>query len=281
MKYGIIGCGNMGSALLRGLIVTGAAKKTDIFVADKSNTVRTKLKKKLPKEQIVDARTVAKKSQVLILAVKPQDLQALLEDIAEAVNDRAIIVSICAGVQISFLKKFFGTRAKIVRAMPNMPALIGQGVAALCATSAVTKKDKKAIMRIFENVGKVVEVKEKDLDIVTAVSGSGPAYFFYIIGALEKVGWESGLPRLLARELAIETAIGSSFMAYVNNMACVSRTSMKDLIKRVASKGGTTEAALRVFNQRRIAESFISGVRAAKRRSETLSRKLSCGNRKV
>ena len=265
MKIAIIGCGNMGSAILNGIVEGRVFKKTDIFICDKNSKLEKKTKLKFKGVKSGSVSLVTKKSDIIILSVKPQDVKVVLEEIRDDLKGKTL-VSICAGIKISFIKGILGRWTEVIRVMPNMPAVINYGVSAISLPRRITVQKKRIIGKIFESFGSVYEVKESEMDAITAVSGSGPAYFFYILEALRKVSCDIGLKKNLARELVLDTALGACLLAMS------SKFSLDELIKKVASKGGTTEAALRSFNESNLDKAFIKGVKKAKRRSEELSR---------
>ena len=236
---GIIGAGNMGMAI-------ASAIKGKIFLSDKN-------------KRISDNVTVAKRSDIIILAVKPQDIGEVLRDIKPYIKGK-LIISIAAGVTTSSIEKALG-KARVIRVMPNMPAMVGKGISAVTSGRFAKSKDLKIAFGIFSKVGEVVEVKEKMMDVVTAVSGSGPAYYFLFTHLLAKAGEASGLEKGLAVKLAKATFIGAA------ETACRKDLSMEEFVKKVASKGGTTEAALKIFKSRKLESIIKQAVKAAAQRS--------------
>jgi len=210
---------------------------------------------------------VARKADVLVLSVKPQNLQEALASIKDHVNRDTLIISIVAGKKVANIAQHLGDVA-IVRVMPNMPALIDEGASALYANPKAVPKMEKARL-IFLCVGKSIVVEDEDLiDVVTAVSGSGPAYFFLVMEEMIQAGVEMGLPRDLATALVLQTAKGAALMA---EQADREGQTPSELWKKVATKGGTTEAAFRVFTQGRLGPVIEAGMRQACARSRELS----------
>jgi pyrroline-5-carboxylate reductase len=207
---------------------------------------------------------VAKCATFIILAVKPQDIIKVLEEI-KPYSRAKLIISIAAGVKTILMEKILG-RARVVRAMPNMPALVGKGITAITKGRFATKKDMNVARRIFLNIGEVVELEEGFMDDVTALSGSGPAYYFLFTEMLEKAGEALGLKKELARRLARATFIGAAASASAVDI------SMQDFVKKVASKGGTTEAALKIFEQEGMEDIVKKALHAARNRSCALSK---------
>jgi pyrroline-5-carboxylate reductase len=239
-KIVLVGCGNMGTALLRGWLAEGI-EATQLLVIDASAEAL----------QRVAALGVACRDRlgaeagpadVVVFAVKPQQLGAMLPDYQPLVAGGAAVLSIAAGKPIGFFEQFFGSAAKIVRAMPNTPAAIGMGITALAAGAAVGADERALCERLMRAVGDVVWLdREAAMDAVTAVSGSGPAYVFLLIEALADAGVSAGLERTLAEQLAKATVTGAA--AY----AAASAASPTVLREQVTSPGGTTRAALDVL----------------------------------
>ncbi len=243
---GIIGVGNMGNAIASHI-------KGNILLSDKNKRISNNI-------------TVAKRSNIIILAVKPQDIAEVLKEIKPYAKEK-LIISIAAGVTTSSIEKVLG-RARVIRAMPNMPAMVGKGVSAITRGRFAKPNDLKTAFGIFLKVGDVAEVKESVMDAVTAVSGSGPAYYFLFTHLLAKAGEANGLEKGLAMKLAKATFIGAAELASRENL------SMEEFVKKVASKGGTTEAALKVFKSKRLEGIIKQAVKSASLKSRSLSTKL-------
>lgn len=251
---GIVGAGNMGSA-----IASRIGKK--VLISDISLTRLRALKgRALPARDNID---LVKRSDVIVLAVKPQDIKTVLDAIRPFVRGR-LIISIAAGVKTALIEKALG-RVRVVRVMPNMPALVGKGISAIAAGRFAGRKDMTIARRIFSRLGDVIEIKESLMDAVTAVSGSGPAYYFLFTDLLEKAGIKAGLKKELAGKLALATFVGAAEAARLSDI------SMRDFVKKVASKGGTTEAALKVFRKKGLERAVELAVTAACARSYSLS----------
>ncbi len=264
-KIGFIGCGNMAEALIKGLLESAAIARSKLLASDISASRRKYIQAKY-KVKIVNSNSlVAKNCDVIVLAVKPQNTKQVLADIYKEINSNKIIISIAAGIKIKYIEKNL-PECKILRAMPNAPALAGAGTTALCRSKRAVSKDFDIAKRIFTGAGNVFEVNEKSMDAVTATSGSGPAYFFLFISAMINAAVSSGLDRKTARNLVISTAYGAS------KLALNTQENTDELIKKVASKGGTTEAALKVFQKRGFSGIVNSAVKAAVKRSKELSK---------
>jgi pyrroline-5-carboxylate reductase len=212
-------------------------------------------------------------ADLVVLAVKPQDMASAAGSIArELAGRRRIVVSVAAGIRIANLERWLGGGIPIVRTMPNRPALIGAGVTAAFAGAGVGHADRAAVERVLSTVGSLVWLDdEAQLDAVTALSGSGPAYFFLLIEALEDAGAALGLPRATARHLAVHTALGAG------RMAVESADPPAVLREQVTSRGGTTAAALAVLEEAGLRDALHRAVAAAARRSAELSREFGGG----
>jgi pyrroline-5-carboxylate reductase len=267
LKLAFIGGGNMASALIGGLIARGV-KPGAIAVVETVPAARRRLaaKFRVRASPAPDARTFA--ADTLVLAVKPQDMRAALAPLAGRLAGR-LVVSVAAGIRLPDLSRWLGGHAKIVRCMPNTPALIGAGIAGLYAPAGVGAAERRRAERILAAVGKVVWVKDEALlDPVTAVSASGPAYVFWFIEQLAAAGAELGLPVPVSLQLAIETVLGSA------RLAAQSKEPPAVLRERVTSRGGTTAAALAVFEAEGLAEKFRRAVAAASRRGAEMGAEL-------
>ena len=209
-------------------------------------------------------------ADVIVLAVKPQVMQQVVSGLANAVKGNSkMIISIAAGVRLNSLTEWLEEPTAIIRVMPNTPALIQAGVAALFANEHASESQKNTAEAMMRSVGTAIWLESEDLmDTVTALSGSGPAYFFYFMEAMEKAATEMGLSNEHARLLTIETALGAA------KMALLSASDLKELRKQVTSPGGTTEQALNTFQQGNLEELVHEAMSAAKERSIELSQLL-------
>lgn len=267
MKIAFLGGGNMAGALIGGLVAKGHAAR-DISVIEVSPSAREKLAAQhgVRASSAPDAATL--EARTLVLAVKPQDMKAALTSLAGSVRGK-LVVSIAAGVRIDALSRWLEGHQKLVRCMPNTPALIGAGITALYAPAEVGAEERSSAEAILRAVGEVVWVDdERLLDPVTAVSASGPAYVFWFIEQLAASGEKLGLRSDVASKLALHTVLGAA------KLAAASREPPETLRRNVTSKGGTTEAALKVFDEERIAERFARALEAASRRGAQLGDEL-------
>jgi pyrroline-5-carboxylate reductase len=263
VRIAFIGGGNMAGALIGGLIARGA-KAGSISVVEPAAPARRRLKAKfgVRASAAPDARSAA--ADTLVLAVKPQDMRAAAAALAGRLRGK-LVISIAAGIRLKDLRRWLGGHAQLVRCMPNTPALIGAGIAGLYAGAGVPAAGRRRAERILAAVGDTVWVRDEALlDPVTAVSGSGPAYVFWFIEQLAASGEALGLPRDAAARLALRTVLGAA------QLAARSAETPSALRRRVTSKGGTTAAALAVFERERLAARLRRAVAAASRRGAQL-----------
>lgn len=261
----IIGTGNMGTALLRGLL------KKEIYPPER--VIIWDVNKKLLKGIVQETGAVAASSsenavceaKAILLAVKPQDMRTVLGEIADRHKKGSPIISIAAGIKTATIESALGS-VPVVRVMPNTPALIGGGISCICAGSYATKDHMSFTRTILEGVGRVEEVPEKYMDAITGLSGSGPAYVFEFINALSLGGVKAGLPMDLSRRLAVFTAIGAA------KMLLETGEHPAVLRDRVTSPGGATVTGLTVLEERGFNGAIINAVEAAAKRSEELGR---------
>jgi pyrroline-5-carboxylate reductase len=264
MNIAFIGGGNMASALIGGLIARGT-KPAAISVVEVMPAARRRLARlRIHASAAPDVRTA--KADVLVIAVKPQDMRAAAAALAGVAKGK-LIISVAAGIRLADLSRWLGGHRRLVRCMPNTPALIGAGICGLYAAKGAGAGDRRRAERIVAAVGKTVWVPDEALiDPVTAVSASGPAYVFWFIEQLEASAVALGLAPKAARLLALETVLGAA------KLAAGSTEAPAILRERVTSKGGTTAAALKVFADSGMAESFLRAVQAASRRGAEMGR---------
>jgi pyrroline-5-carboxylate reductase len=270
MRIAFLGGGNMASALIGGLLKKGIDASW-ISVIEVSPAARERLAARhgVRASSAPDAAT--QKADTLVLAVKPQDLRPAAAVLAGTVRDK-LVVSIAAGVRLDALSRWLGGHRKLVRCMPNTPALIGAGISGLYALPEVSQDERKRTETILGAVGEVVWLSEERLlDPVTAVSGSGPAYVFWFIEQLAESAKKMGIPADAALKLALHTVLGAA------KLAAGSEESPAELRKNVTSKGGTTEAALKMFDEEQLAQRFARALEAASRRGADIGAELGKG----
>ena len=259
-----IGAGNMATSLIGGLLATGRAPGS-IAAADPDPAQLSRVGELGVMTTQDNVKAVAD-AAVVVLAVKPQVLRTVVTDLAATLNDDQLLLSIAAGVPAGAITRWAGAQLGVVRCMPNTPALFGAGMAAMFANEYVTPQQRAQASGIAEAVGDAVWVDtESQIDAVTAVSGSGPAYFFYLMEAMIAAGIELGLDPETARQLTLQTARGAAVMAIQSEAAPA------QLRRNVTSPGGTTEAALNIFESNGLAATIRSALVAAARRSQELA----------
>lgn len=266
-QIGFIGGGNMTLAIAGGLLASGVPA-TRLVIAEPFRKQREQLADTLGDVTISeDNESVAKQADCLVLATKPQVIADVCRELKDVVQQRKpLIVSIAAGVRAADIGKWLGGDVAVVRVMPNQPALLRLGVSGLFANSRTSAADRDLAGAIMAAVGKNVWVdSESDIDLVTAISGSGPAYFFLLIDMLIKTATGMGLNAAAARELAVETAVGAAALAAQTS------DSMDDLIGRVRSPGGTTAAALDRLEEQDVRAIFSAALIAARNRADELA----------
>lgn len=260
-KIGVIGGGNMGEA-----IIASSLKHFFVHVSEKDIKRREYLHlhyKLVP----YDLARLVQISDVIILAVKPQDIDGVLKELNTIIQKETLVISIAAGITTSYIKNILGKNARVVRTMPNMPALINQGITAVCGGDNAKKEDIDLACKIFNNLGKTVVVKEESIDAITAVSGSGPAYVFLFMECMVEAAKSLGLDEKLSSELVKQTFAGSV------NLLIKKGVEPKELRAKVTSKKGTTQAALDVFAKKNINEIIEKALKAAQRRAKALARR--------
>lgn len=260
-KIGVIGAGNMGEA-----IIASSLKHFFVHVSEKDAKRREYLNlhyKLVP----YDLARLVQISDIIILAVKPQDIDDVLKELSKLIKKETLVISIAAGITTGFIEGVLGKSARVVRTMPNMPALVNQGITAVCAGTNAKKEDIDLACKIFNNLGKTVVVKEESIDAITAVSGSGPAYVFLFMECMIEAAKALGLDEKLSAELVKQTFSGSV------NLLLKQGAEPKDLRAKVTSKGGTTQAALDVFANKNIDEIITKALSAAQKRAKALARR--------
>jgi pyrroline-5-carboxylate reductase len=258
----ILGGGKIGEALLSGLL-RGERTAADIVVSEK-HPERAGYLSGAFGVQVTDVAAAVKQADTLIIAVKPQDIDALLAEMAPVVDARHLVVSVAAGVTTRHIERGLPAGVAVVRCMPNTPALVDQAMTAVSAGAHAGDEHLAVAEALLGAVGRVVRVPESQLDAVTALSGSGPAYFFYLVEAMIDAGILLGLPRTLAAELIVQTAIGSAVMLRDSGEHPV------QLREAVTSPGGTTIAAIRELEVHGVRAALLAAIEAAARRSREL-----------
>ena len=267
MRIAFIGAGNMASSLIGGLLAKGldAAR---IRASDPGAETRARVSAEHGIELFADNAQAVQDADVIVIAVKPQVMKAVCQDLRAHLKPHQLLISIAAGITCTSLQNWLGNQP-LVRCMPNTPALLGKGVSGLFATAAVTAEQRQQAEDLLSAVGIAVWVDtEAQIDAVTAVSGSGPAYFFLLIEAMADAGVKLGLPREVAKQLAEQTALGAAHMAVASDVDAA------ELRRRVTSPAGTTEAAIKSFQADGFAASVEKALSAAAHRSAEMAEQL-------
>jgi pyrroline-5-carboxylate reductase len=265
---GFLGSGNMAEAIIKGILNAAVYKPENIIVSDVRQERLDFLAKTYDVKPVENNKALALNVDILILSVKPQNITSVLEGIKDSLKADTLVISIAAGVNVARITGILGDAA-IIRVMPNTPALVGQAASALFANDKARPMLKKA-KAIFSAVGKVVSVEDEALiDVVTAVSGSGPAYFFLMMEEMIKAAVELGLPEEMAKKLVFQTAKGAALLAEDADQYGESPTQLR---QKVTSPGGTTEAALKVFAEGNFSQLVSKAIKCACERSKELSK---------
>ncbi|RMG00302.1 MAG: pyrroline-5-carboxylate reductase [Planctomycetota bacterium] len=264
IRIGFIGAGRMAQALAGGMIGSKIIQPENVKASDPSAAAREAFQKATGAAALDDNEAVVGESDVVFLAVKPQQLASALEPVRDRFDEKKLVVSIAAGVRLGKLTEWTGGRCRLVRVMPNTPCLVGQGASAYCLGPHATDEDGDLVERLLKAVGCVVRVDEKQMDAVTGLSGSGPAFVYVMIEALADAGVRVGLPRAVALTLAAQTVKGAAEMVLETGEH---PGALKDA---VASPGGTTIAGLHALELCGVRAAFYEAVSAAAERSAEL-----------
>lgn len=265
MKLGFIGLGNMASAMIGGMLKKGLVGSQDIIGSDVSEAGRAKAAEQFCIEVCADNKKVAAEADILFFAVKPIFLPEVLAEIADVVKENTVMVSIVAGKSIDFITQAMGGKArKIIRCMPNTPALVGEGCTGACPSESVTKEELAQVLDLLQSFGVAQEVPERLMDAVVAVSGSAPAYVFLFIEAMADAAVADGMPRKQAYEFAAQAVLGSAKMVLETGKH---PGELKDM---VCSPGGTTIAAVKVLEEKGFRSAVIEAQCACVEKSRSL-----------
>ena len=246
-KIGFIGGGKMASAIIKGIVNSHWCKNQDIIVSDKNESSLALLKENFNIQVTTSNIEIAKTSDIILLAVKPFVLRDVLEEIKPFITKKHLVLSIAAGISINTIEEILG-EVSVIRIMPNTPALVNEGMSAICPGKYTDKNQVKTALEIFNSVGKVIESDEKYIDIITAISGSGPAFYYYIIDEIAKAGQKLGLDYNTCLKLSAQTAFGSA------KMIMESGISPEQLIINVTTPGGCTAVGNDVLKENNISD---------------------------
>lgn len=263
-KIIFVGAGSMAEAIIGGIVAQGAVQSQDVFVMNKSDDERLiSLQKKYGVSIVCKEKKAFENADLVVLATKPKDIQQVLTDICPLMNKNTAVLSVIAGVSISTIENGLGNRP-IARSMPNTSATIGKSATGIAMNAAVDDKMRKQLLGLLESIGLVKEVEEDDLHAVTALSGSGPAYVYYLAEALEEAAISKGLTKEVARSLIIQTLEGAAAMMKVTG------TEPAELRENVTSPNGTTAAGLQALENRFFKEALSECIEKATARSREL-----------
>lgn len=260
-RIGLVGTGNMGTSILEGVLRERIAIPGKIWVYDKIAGKARLFARRTGVQQAASAGELFRRSEVVLLAMKPQDFPAFATENRDFLGKRHCLVSILAGVSTAGILRAFKKKISVIRAMPNLGAKVGESMTVVCGRDP---QSLSCAEKLFSGCGKVLRLSEQQLDLVTAISGSGPAYFFYLMELLEDFGVKHGLPRAVAAALAVQTGVGAALLARGTAVPC------GVLRRQVTSKKGTTEAALKVLERKKFGGIFQQGLSAAMMRSRAL-----------
>lgn len=264
MRIGFIGCGNMGQAMMSGMLSSGKVNKSDMIVSDKILSSRENVQKKFDVEVTEENVEVAKTSDVIFLAVKPQFYEDVIDEIKDVLEENKILISIAPGKTLAWLEEKVGKQIKIVRAMPNTPAMVQEGMTGICGNGLVSADEFDFVCNLFNSFSKAEIVPEHLMDVVTAVSGSSPAYVFMFIEAMADAAVEGGMPRAQAYTFAAQAVLGSAKMVLETQMH---PGQLKDM---VCSPAGTTIQAVRVLEEKGMRGAVMDAMKACLDKSRNM-----------
>lgn len=264
MKIGFIGCGNMASAIIKGILKKELVLKEDMIASAKTKETLEKVKKEFGIEVTADNLEVVSKSDILILAVKPQYYAEVIGQIKESVRAEQIIISIAPGKTLDWMQECFEKEGKYVRTMPNTPALVGEGMTGVCRNANVTDAEYQMVLQILGSFGRVETIPENLMDVCVSVSGSSPAYIYVLIEAMADGAVADGMSRAQAYRFAAQSVLGSAKMVLETGMH------PGELKDQVCSPGGTTMEAVRVLEEKGFRSSVIEAMKACVRKARGL-----------
>ena len=263
MSTAIIGAGVMGETLLSGLVRAG--RRVDQLMVGEKRAERARELEERYGVAVVSNREAAAKADTVALVVKPQDMGDVLDEIAPELRPGQLVVSLAAGITTAFIESRVPEGVAVVRVMPNTPALVDEGMAAISPGSHCDEAHLAEVEALMASTGKVLRIPEKQMDAVTAISGSGPAYIFFVVESMIEAGVHLGLPRATATELVVQTLVGSAAMLRETG------THPVVLREQVTSPGGTTASALRELEIHKVRAAFLAAMEAARNRSRELA----------
>lgn len=264
MRLGFAGCGNMAGAIIGGILEKGIVRKEDIKASTKTEASAAKVRENLGIACGTDNKEAIRDADVVFLAVKPQFCEGVIKEIREEIKENQVIISIVAGKKLEWLEAQFGKQCKIIRTMPNTPALVGEGITGVCPNNQVTEKELEEALVLLRSFGRADTVTETILDVVGAVSGSSPAFVFLFIEAMADGAVAEGMPRKQAYEFAAQAVYGSAKMLLETGMH---PGELKDM---VCSPAGTTIEGIGVLEERGMRSAVMESVRACVKKTRQL-----------
>ena len=264
MRIGFIGCGNMATAMIKGILDSQKVKTEDVIASAKSEKTREKIKTELGINAALNNKEVAEFSDILFLAVKPQYYEEVIQEIKDDIRENQMIVSIAPGKTLAWLAERLGENKKIIRTMPNTPAMVKEGMMGMCRNDLVTEDEMQQVKDICESFGKAEVVPESLIDVVVGVSGSSPAYVFMFIEAMADAAVADGMPRTQAYKFAAQAVLGSAKMVLETGKH---PGELKDM---VCSPGGTTIEAVRVLEEKGMRSAVIEASRACVKKARDM-----------
>lgn len=263
---GFIGCGNMAEAMIEGVIKSKLVSNNSIIASNRTEDKINKIKKTLSINVTTDNIEVAKRSDIIIIAVKPDKYKYVLEEIKGHIKKQSIIVTIAPGISICYVESFFNRKVKVVRTMPNTPALVGEGMTAICSNSEVTDEEFIDIKSIFKSFGKIEVIEEKLMDVVPSISGSSPAYVYLFIEALADGAVLRGISRESAYKMAAQSVLGAS------KMVLETKEHPAFLKDKVCSPGGTTIEAIYALEKNNFRGTVIEAMESCTKKAIEMSK---------
>ncbi len=263
---GFIGAGKMASAIIKGLLSSKTFDNKHVLAAEINEDSAKRASENFNITVLKEATEVIKASDIILIATKPFVVPELLESIKDVITKDKLIISIAAGITFEKIEKALGKDKRIIRVMPNTPALVESGMSAVCKNESANNEDLEIVKTIFSKIGKVITCQEKDIDAITGVSGSGPAFYYYIIDKIAKAGEKLGLDYQTALTLSAQTALGAAKMIQETG------NTPQDLITAVTTPGGTTAEGNKVLNESNIDEILYETVKKTAEKSAIMSK---------
>lgn len=267
MKIGFIGTGNMGSAIMKGIIASGVVSAGDILGSARSEEKKASLEKEMGIQVEMDNSLVARHADVLVIGVKPNIVRGVLREVFDEIDENKIVVSIAAGVTIEALEDMIGENKKIIRVMPNTPALVRESMSAICINRNIGEENVKSVEKIFSAIGKTEVIEERLMDAVIGVSGSSPAYVYMMIEAMADAAVRGGMKRDKAHKFAAQSVMGAAKMVLETG---IHPGELKDM---VCSPAGTTIEAVSILEEKGFRNAIISAQTACAEKSKQMSQK--------